>query len=639
MNLKKPFVSLPALTILYAISMPSSETYTLTADAGTIIKPWDRFYERSVGSCHPTTVLNSIYGRNLPGALKKGHHDAGFRYVRAHGWLNGDIGIYTEQNGQPVYTWNKFDEIVDTIRSIGMIPLFELSFMPPDLASGTRAIFAYGGRENEPKDHVKWQNLMTELIKHCEQKWGVEEIRNEWFFELWNEPNLGWLVDANNNWSMDVYLKLYDYTWEGFKAADSLVRLGGPSFSGCCADGVEDILRHEEEGTNFATGKKGGGKVDFVTYHRYGTDGDARTFSGLSRPLSLITFHNIVADIVKNHGDNVLMFNTEWAPTAGAVTAHSDDESSGSFVANVISWLNNNGNNRVPDIHSWWVISDIFEEWDDRGKGNAYIGSYGLLIRGDPGIPASHDIEKPSFNAFKLLHKMTDNQIEFTGGKNENGVGGTATIAENSTSIQVLIYNHIDGAGADSRNTDDVTLKIENIPFGKAKVEHFILDRTHSNSFRIWESLGSPQNPNEDQWTRMRDAARLAYLDSVNNIDIAGGSFAKSFKAPIYSVSLIQLTSLDTPKVTPTLAPPARQDIQNQRCHISPAKDGSWRIDITQARGATIDIVGLDGKIVASLHPDGNGTFIVHTKILAVGTYLLKSNTDGVSGAAKRLFF
>ena len=44
-----------------------------------------------------------------------------------------------------------------------------------------------------------------------------------------------------------------------------------------------------------------------------------------------------------------------------------------------------------------------------RGGG---MGNFGLLLKGDPQIAESFDVAKPTFNAFRLLHMMTDQQAD-----------------------------------------------------------------------------------------------------------------------------------------------------------------------------------------------------------------------------------
>ena len=107
---------------------------------------------------------------------------------------------------------------------------------------------------------------MDSIVTHCENKWGVSEVRNNWYFEVWNEPDW-WYAGFPQ-----PYLTLFDYTCYGLKLADSLVRVGGPACEGTNIfqgeDDFADLLNHCHTGYDSATGKTGT-KIDFLTYHWY----------------------------------------------------------------------------------------------------------------------------------------------------------------------------------------------------------------------------------------------------------------------------------------------------------------------------------------------------------------------------------
>lgn len=109
---------------------------TLTLDAATVVRPWNRFYEKTVASDHAHTVLCTAYGRNTQNALRKAHAQAGFQYVRFHALFDDDDAVYTEDAaGNPLYDWSSIDAIYDAIIAAGMRPLVEISFTPKALAS------------------------------------------------------------------------------------------------------------------------------------------------------------------------------------------------------------------------------------------------------------------------------------------------------------------------------------------------------------------------------------------------------------------------------------------------------------------------------------------------------------------------
>jgi xylan 1,4-beta-xylosidase len=78
--------------------------------------------------------------------LKVAHDQCGFEYIRFHGLLSDDMGVYFEdKNGKPIYNWQYIDELFDFLHSIGMKPFVEVGFMPGALAVEVRP--SSGGEE------------------------------------------------------------------------------------------------------------------------------------------------------------------------------------------------------------------------------------------------------------------------------------------------------------------------------------------------------------------------------------------------------------------------------------------------------------------------------------------------------------
>ena len=98
------------------------------------------------------------------------HRECGFRYLRFHGLLCDDMGVYSEdKNGQPIYNWQYIDELFDFMLSIGVKPFVEIGFMPSALASGPNTIFWWKGNVTPPKDYAKWEDLIKALAYALER--------------------------------------------------------------------------------------------------------------------------------------------------------------------------------------------------------------------------------------------------------------------------------------------------------------------------------------------------------------------------------------------------------------------------------------------------------------------------------------
>jgi xylan 1,4-beta-xylosidase len=522
---------------------------TLSVDGATTAQPWSRFYEGAVATDHANTILSSAWGRNAQAALKKGHDLAGFRYARFHGILNRDIAVYPDvapalATDTPAYNWTRFDQVYDAIIAAGMRPIVEIGFTPPALASNAGQIQTqlwYGGASPNISKPVKpptadatatptwdhWHKFMADIVQHLEERYGVDDVRDNWYFEVWNEAT--WMYGPGAS----GYNELYYNTALGLLAGDPLVKVGGPADSGGNSpNAIPSLIDFAKAHADI--------KLDFVSYHHYGKDSgpnsDAGGFFNFKKSLmTLIAGKNFTGDVI----------NDEWGPGYDPELSR-DTEASASFIAKSVHFIGTDTTTRLPTMYGYWTLSDIYEEMNT-GTATAYReGNYGLLLKGDANIPASFDLAKPAFNAFRILHMMTDTVVPVTGGianATDNGVGAVATLASDGNSIQILVYNHTNSFvnetwEAMSQAPTLVSLAVNNLPFTPTRVRHYLVDHTHSNSHTVWAAMGKPATPNADQWNTLRDASELCYYEAP----AGGATWSVMFPQNTYSVSLIELS-------------------------------------------------------------------------------------------------
>jgi xylan 1,4-beta-xylosidase len=153
----------------------------LSQQGTTLLHCW----EHTVGSCHAPIALRADWQQQL----RRCHTELGFRYVRFHGLLSDDVGTVVTHKDELLYSFFNADQIIDFLLSIGMRPFVELSFMPTALASGSKTVFNYRGNVTPPRDYAQWSTLIHTLVGHWVDRYGIREVA-EWFFEVWNEPNL-----------------------------------------------------------------------------------------------------------------------------------------------------------------------------------------------------------------------------------------------------------------------------------------------------------------------------------------------------------------------------------------------------------------------------------------------------------------
>jgi xylan 1,4-beta-xylosidase len=507
------------------------------------VVPFNHYWELCVGSCHGTTALREDYRRQL----EQCHKELGFKYVRFHGLFNDDMNVMyrtnslqsfqSEESNKYVLSFTNTDSIFDFLLSIGMKPFIELSFMPSALTSGKCSIFHYRGLTSPPYDYEKWGWLVEQFTAHCVERYGLGEVR-QWFFEVWNEPNLGGPKTPQGFWggTMDEYFKLYKYAVEGIKKVDSRLRVGGPASSDgewitdliqfCEASGTPiDFASTHDYPTDYAAGSRHGKgvKLDVEKIQAMPPEEAAKYFASFIEqdqskwkmiPRGILTEF---AKEARAEARELPLYYTEWNANSSSSAIDDDGPFGASFILKTI--MDNHG---LVEGYSYWTFTDIFEE-----GGMPHVpfhGGFGLLNL--QGIP------KASYRAFQLLHKL-GNKL-YTTKLNDGTVDIYAVNNEESSCIQILAVNHQSLMQAIS--AEDVTVYLKNLPgFAGAEVER--IDENHANAIRRWYELGSPDYPPPEV---MYDILAASYL-KVEKLDInfKDGTVRINITLPEQSAALI----------------------------------------------------------------------------------------------------
>ena len=222
------------------------DSRSIAIDIAKTTGPVDRFFDLSVGSDYPGTLIRP---ENM-GQLKTTVDELGFRYVRFHDIFHDVLGTVKIVDGETVYDWSKIDQLYDGLKARRIKPFIELGFTPSAMKTSEQTIFYWNGNTSHPKPDA-WKALIDGFVRHLQTRYGKEEVRT-WFFEVWNEPNLeGFWEKADQK----AYFDLYVSTANTIKAIDPALRVGGPSTAG--AAWVPEFLNHVS---------KSGSSVDFVSH-------------------------------------------------------------------------------------------------------------------------------------------------------------------------------------------------------------------------------------------------------------------------------------------------------------------------------------------------------------------------------------
>jgi len=456
---------------------------TFFCDLAEATTPLPHFWEHTVGSDHARMALRDDWRRQL----KRAHDELGFRHVRFHGLLSDDINS---------------DQIFDFLLSIGMKPFVELSFMPAALASGTKTVFSYEANVTPPRDYKQWATLIERFVLHLVERYGEREV-SEWFFEVWNEPNLKkfWRGTQRD------YFKLYRYTAEAIKKISPALKVGGPATAK--SEWIEDFVdfceRHDVP-------------ADFVSTHYYPNDGFERDDdTELQLFKSQRGIMREVAQNTRSHARNRPVYYTEWNSSSNPWDPLHDEPYAASFIASTIMEANG-----LVEAYSFWTFSDVFEE--NYFPSKPFHGGFGLLTL--------HGIPKPSYRAFELLHKLGDRQ-SLVDGLHETV---DCSLIQKESSVTLWLTNHT--TPGHSIETEELHIRLDNAPEPiEARLQR--IDEDHANAKRLWLDMGRPMDLSDKDLERLEKASQVA--EEKQSLRYDDGSVFLKVSLPAHGVAAVTI--------------------------------------------------------------------------------------------------
>ncbi|MGZ3817314.1 MAG: GH39 family glycosyl hydrolase [Bdellovibrio sp.] len=415
--------------------------------------PLKHSWEHTIGSGRAELALRADWQKQL----KRCHEELGIQHVRFHGLLSDDMGTLVCQNNNYVYSFFNADQIFDYLQSIGMRPFMELSFMPTTLASGSETVFHYKGNVTPPKDFEAWAVLIEKMVNHFKNRYGTEEVA-QWFFEVWNEPNLKafWTGDQKQ------YFELYHRTAKAIKGVDSQFKVGGPATA--MNEWVHDFLQYAMDNDV---------PVDFISTHQYPTDSFGKPGDDTIKQLSLsrrsVLKEQVLDTFQKAKGKPI--YYTEWSTSSNPF----DDLHDSSYCASAIIKTVLEVSDFVQG-YSYWTFSDIFEE--NYFSSVPFHGGFGLLN--------IYGIPKPAYRAFELLHKLGSEKLTVEG-KHET-VDVWITKKENIYKVMMTNWN----LPMHPIKTELVEIRLD----GMEKIKTVYAERIdddNANSYQEWIRMGKPE--------------------------------------------------------------------------------------------------------------------------------------------------
>lgn len=349
-----------------------------------------------------------------------------------------------------------------------------------------------------------------------------------WLWELWNEPDITYWRGTP-----EQYYELYDVTSKAIRAVYPDAKVGGPAVTG----GGDDFLR----GFLQACADRGL-PVDFVSFHTKGAHFTPwRTYGPIGAPApepqspstakmlrEIDTALTVIDEFPQYAGKPVIVDECDasvpahWGIYDNANFAYRNTEYYPVFQTQLmkkILELNEQHTAKVREATTWSFSME----------GERYF-------EGTRSFVTASGIEKPLMNAYRAFAQLGDRRIGAV-------VTGTvdALASRTADKVAILVWRHTDDQYAADTTTTRVDLAVEGLEPGRWTLQHFRIDRDHSNSHTVWQALGSPQDPTAEELARITARQGLERFADDTPIDVEQ-SFSLPLELPLPALSLVVLT-------------------------------------------------------------------------------------------------
>ncbi|MFL6208560.1 MAG: GH39 family glycosyl hydrolase [Pyrinomonadaceae bacterium] len=507
-----------ALNVCAQTTSVLSPRRVIDADYAKVKGPHNEFFRQVVGAGRAAEGLRADWQRDLDVV----HRECGFKYIRFHGLLQDELGVYSaDRRGQPVYNFQYVDALFDVILHTGMKPFVELGFMPRALASGNKTVFWWQGNITPPKDYDKWARFIQALVAHWTARYGASEVR-QWYFEVWNEPNL----DLFWTGGQAEYFKLLDVTARAIKSVAADYRVGGPATAG--RGWIAETI-------NFATRQHV--PLDFISTHDYGVRGIGFDESGVQQlyldpsPDAISGgVRQVRAQINSSSQPRLPLHYTEWSTSYSPRDPVHDSYISAPYILAKLK-----GAEGYADSMSYWTFTDIFEE--NGPVPSPFHGGFGLLN--------FQGLRKPAFYAYQFLNRLGDVELAAS--------DADSWACRSERGVQVLFWNFTPPQTKESdqvffkrdqpaRDFGPVQVRLAGLPAGTYQLHVYRVGYQVNDVYTGYLQLGAPPT-----LTREQVRALAAQNDGrpVNTASVrlrAGQSFSRAFQLRENDVYLLTLT-------------------------------------------------------------------------------------------------
>jgi len=471
-------------------------------------------------------------------------------------WGSGNV-YHEDENGDPYYDFTIVDQAYDAIVSAGHHVLVELGFTPRDLlppqaeelkvVPSPTAYTSYeaGAWGYPPRDYDRWAGLIEAHTRHCLERYGGEEV-STWLWELWNEPDIFYWRG-----SLDQFNELYTVTAQAVRNVLPNAKVGGPTVTSGGLDFLKGFLGYTSTRDE---------PLDFISYHTKGCRFPTREYGPIGGPpterlspsstkmlFDLRTFNRTIAEYEQYQNVPAIVDECD-----AAVPAHFGRYDNPNYEFQNTEYypvFQVKLMKKILDLNAAETVKvEQATSWSFYFEGERYFeGTRSFLTAGG--------IEKPILNAYRMMSRLGNRRIGVTsdaawsiseldatdGSSMREEVDALATRGDDG-SVAVLVWRHTDDQYQTDTAETFVNVAVSGLGEGTYTLNHYRIDMNHSNSYTIWRSLGSPQDPTETELAEIKRRQRLEELEPATTMQSTSGELSVDTSLPLPAASLLMFT-------------------------------------------------------------------------------------------------
>lgn len=463
-------------------------------------------------------------------ALRRAVKEIGFRYVFFHGILNQPMNVYhADPDGTLRLNFNYVDMVLDFLTSTGAVPWVSLDSTPPELVDGEKNFFG-GSCMNLPNDLERWAEVVTGLLQHMVERYGMKEVQT-WRFSMEQA-----VYEYYGLFTVEQYEAFYLATYRAIRRV-----IPGAYIPGFGLDtGIVTLPGNDTLPRLLRFCRENGCLPDELSFQSFGCDYSGADLSKAEKELVDHRQDQLREPVPVSYDPNLLRHQLTAIKQTLEQNGWSGIPLSLSVMSSTI-WQRDLGSDTC--FKAAWIVKNILE------NAPALLGASVLLtefterslmnpnvFHGGSGVVSFLGFPKAGYHALALLSRLRGQVIA-------QGDGYLATRSEDGEEVMLMLYHychydretHLDRQlpikeqriydryyGFEKKGPRSFQFILDGLAPGEYEADTHLVNRSFGSAYDIWMSMGAPERFTPDQRAYLERVAVPKYQFGRHLVDGSG---------------------------------------------------------------------------------------------------------------------